>query len=90
MILGPPKPTGPTAWEIHQTALESKREASPYTQEESERIATDLVNGEKRKIVNAAGIADVIDELTKIYIRINNLCKEDESVLEECRNNFKK
>ena len=31
-----------------------------------------------------------IDELTKIYIRINNLCKEDESVLEECRNNFKK
>lgn len=31
-----------------------------------------------------------IDELTKIYIRINNLCKEDETVLEECRNNFKK
>ena len=31
-----------------------------------------------------------IDELTKIYIRINNLCKEDASVLEECRNNFKK
>lgn len=31
-----------------------------------------------------------IDELTKIYIRINNLCKEDENVLEECRNNFKK
>ena len=31
-----------------------------------------------------------IDELTKIYIRINSLCKEDESVLEECRNNFKK
>ena len=31
-----------------------------------------------------------IDELTKIYIRINELCKEDESVLEECRNNFKK
>ncbi len=31
-----------------------------------------------------------IEELTKIYIRINNLCKEDESVLEECRNNFKK
>ena len=31
-----------------------------------------------------------IDELTKIYIRINNLCKEDEAVLEECRNNFKK
>lgn len=31
-----------------------------------------------------------IDELTKIYVRINNLCKEDENVLEECRNNFKK
>lgn len=31
-----------------------------------------------------------IDELTKIYVRINNLCKEDEEVLEACRNNFKK
>ena len=31
-----------------------------------------------------------IDELTKIYIRINELCKQDEKVLEECRNNFKK
>lgn len=31
-----------------------------------------------------------IDELTKIYIRINELCKKDEKVLEECRNNFKK
>ncbi len=31
-----------------------------------------------------------IDELTKIYVRINDLCKEDENVLEECRNNFKK
>ena len=31
-----------------------------------------------------------IDELTKIYVRINNLCKEDEKVLENCRNNFKK
>ena len=31
-----------------------------------------------------------IEELTKIYIRINNLCKEDEKVLEACRNNFKK
>lgn len=33
---------------------------------------------------------NTIDELTKIYVRINNLCNEDESVLEECRNNFKK
>lgn len=31
-----------------------------------------------------------IDELMQIYVRINNLCKEDESMLEECRNNFKK
>ena len=31
-----------------------------------------------------------IDQLTKIYVRINELCKEDESVLEECRNNFKR
>ena len=33
---------------------------------------------------------DPINELTKIYIRINNLCKEDESVLNACRDNFKK
>ncbi len=31
-----------------------------------------------------------IDELTKIYIRINQLCKEDENVLQICRDNFKK
>ena len=31
-----------------------------------------------------------IDNLTEIYVRINELCKEDESVLEDCRNNFKK
>lgn len=30
-----------------------------------------------------------IDELTKIYVRINNLCEEDNDVLERCRNNFK-
>ena len=33
---------------------------------------------------------DPINELTKIYIRINQACKEDEKVLEACRNNFKK
>ena len=33
---------------------------------------------------------DPINELMKIYIRINDLCKEDESVLEACRDNFKK
>ena len=31
-----------------------------------------------------------IEKFTEIYVRINNLCKEDESVLEDCRNNFKK
>ena len=31
-----------------------------------------------------------IDELTKIYIRINQACKEDEQVLTNCRDNFKK
>ncbi len=30
-----------------------------------------------------------IEELMKIYVRINDLCKEDESVLEACRENFK-
>ena len=32
---------------------------------------------------------DPINELTKIYIRINQLCKEDEKALEQCRMNFK-
>ena len=31
-----------------------------------------------------------IEKLTEIYIRINELCKEDEIVLEACRDNFKK
>ena len=30
-----------------------------------------------------------IEELMKIYIRINDLCKEDETVLEACRENFR-
>ena len=30
-----------------------------------------------------------IDELTKMYIRINELCEENPEVLERCRNNFK-
>ncbi len=30
-----------------------------------------------------------IDNLMKIYVRINELCKEDESVLEACRENFR-
>lgn len=31
-----------------------------------------------------------INELTKIYIRINQECKENESILNACRDNFKK
>lgn len=31
-----------------------------------------------------------IEKLTEIYIRINKLCKEDETVLDNCRENFKK
>ena len=31
-----------------------------------------------------------IDQCMDIYVRINNLCKEDEAVLEACRENFKK
>ncbi len=31
-----------------------------------------------------------IEDLTDIYVRINELCKEDEEVLELCRENFKK
>lgn len=34
--------------------------------------------------------ANPIDECMNIYVRINNLCKEDEEVLELCRENFKK
>ncbi len=30
-----------------------------------------------------------IDELTKMYVRINKLCDEDLEVLDRCRNNFK-
>ena len=33
---------------------------------------------------------DPINELTKIYIRINEACKANEQILENCRNNFKK
>lgn len=49
-----------------------------------------LIEGYKRWGTEYNIEKNPIDELTKIYVRINNLCKEDESVLEECRNNFKK
>lgn len=34
--------------------------------------------------------ANPIDSFMDIYVRINNLCKEDEEVLDVCRENFKK
>ena len=34
--------------------------------------------------------SDPINQLVDIYIRINALCKEDENVLQACRDNFKK
>ena len=49
-----------------------------------------LIEGYKRWGTKYNIEENPIDELTKIYVRINNLCKEDESVLEECRNNFKR
>ena len=32
---------------------------------------------------------DSINKMVDMYVRINNLCKEDEAVLERCRENFK-
>lgn len=49
-----------------------------------------LIEGYKRWGTEYNIDENPIDELTKIYIRINQACKEDESILEECRNNFKK
>lgn len=49
-----------------------------------------LIEGYKRWGTEYNIEENPIDELTKIYVRINNLCKEDESVLEACRDNFKK
>jgi len=49
-----------------------------------------LIEGYKRWGTEYNIDADPIDELMKIYIRINEACKEDEAVLEACRENFKK
>lgn len=49
-----------------------------------------LIEGYKRWGTEYDIESNPIEELTKIYIRINDLCKEDESVLEQCRDNFKK
>lgn len=48
-----------------------------------------LIEGYKRWH-NEYDLSDnAIDKLVEIYVRINNLCKEDENVLELCRENFK-
>ena len=49
-----------------------------------------LIEGYKRWGTEYDIDENPIDQLTKIYIRINNLCKEDENVLNACRDNFKK
>lgn len=49
-----------------------------------------LIEGYKRWGSEYSINENPIDELTKIYIRINGACKDDERILEECRNNFKK
>ena len=49
-----------------------------------------LIEGYKRWGTEYNIDENPIDELTKIYIRINQACKDDETILEECRNNFKK
>lgn len=49
-----------------------------------------LIEGYKRWGEEYNIDSDPINELTKIYIRINNACKEDEQILQACRENFKK
>lgn len=49
-----------------------------------------LIEGYKRWGTEYNIDENPIEELTNIYIRINQACKEDEAILEECRNNFKK
>ena len=48
-----------------------------------------LIEGYKRWGTEYNIDENPIEELMKIYIRINDLCKEDESVLEACRENFR-
>ena len=49
-----------------------------------------LIEGYKRWGSEYDIDSNPIEELTKIYVRISDACKNDESILEECRNNFKK
>lgn len=49
-----------------------------------------LIEGYKRWGTEYDLTENPIDKLAEIYMRINNLCNEDEAVLEQCRENFKK
>ncbi len=49
-----------------------------------------LIEGYKRWGTEYNLEENPIEKLTEIYVRISNACKEDETILEECRNNFKK
>lgn len=49
-----------------------------------------MIEGYKRWGTEYDFEVNPIDECMNIYVRINNLCKEDEKVLELCRENFKK
>lgn len=48
-----------------------------------------LIEGYKRWGQEYDLSSDAIEKLAEMYVRINNLCKEDEEVLELCRENFK-
>ena len=49
-----------------------------------------LIEGYKRWGDEYDFSTNPIDKLDELYVRINQLCSEDESVLEECRETFKK
>ena len=49
-----------------------------------------LIEGYKRWGSEYDFSTNPIDKLVELYVRINQLCSEDESVLEECRETFKK
>ena len=49
-----------------------------------------LIEGYKRWGNEYDFSTNPIDKLAELYVRINQLCSEDESVLEECRETFKK
>ena len=49
-----------------------------------------LIEGYKRWGDEYDFSTNPIDKLAELYVRINQLCSEDESVLEECRETFKK